>query len=407
MIKSLSILFWIRKNKLDKKSKASIYCRITVDGARAELALRKSVFQEKWESSKGLVKGSTRDAQSTNEYISKIKNDIYEAYRSLEESNSVITANAIKKMLLGNDANMKSQKNVFVVFEEHNSKVKQLVNKDFAYRTYEMYQTCLKHLREFVLKKYTTTNYPLSEINSEFISSFDHFLRAEKSIANNTTIKYIKNFKKIIRIAIANGWIQVDPFLSYRARLVKIDRGYLTQKELDIISNKPFSTKRVEQVKDMFLFQCYTGLAYCDARVLTCRNIVSDSENVLWIKTYRQKTHSSVNVPLLPKAMEILEKYKAYPKENKNGYLLPFLSNQKMNAYLKEISDICGIDKKLSSHHARHTFATTITLSNGVSLEAVSKMLSHASINTTKIYARMLDSRVANEMNVLKNKLTQ
>ena len=243
----------------------------------------------------------------------------------------------------------------------------------------------------------------LKEVNHEFIIELDYFLRTEKKCCNNTAVKYIKNFRKIIRIAIANSWIDKDPFINYKPKLNKVDRGYLTKEELEALSLKQFSIERIEQVRDVFLFQCYTGLAYCDTYKLTSANVVKDDAGFLWVKSKRTKTDIPINVPLLHVAQEILNKYKT--NSEKNLKLLPVLSNQKMNAYLKEIADICGINKRLSCHLARHTFATTVTLANGISLESVSKMLGHTNLVTTKIYARMLDSRVLSEMQILSAKL--
>jgi integrase len=190
-------------------------------------------------------------------------------------------------------------------------------------------------------------------------------------------------------------------------KIHKVDRGYLTTQELNLLNNKRFHVKRIEQVKDVFLFQCYTGLAYCDTFNLTKKNLVTDDTGIVWIKTARIKTGSPVNVPLLPRASEILDKYKSHSRTDESNCILPVLSNQKMNAYLKEIADLCGIEKRLSCHLARHTFATTVTLANGISIESVSKMLGHTNLNTTKIYARMLDSRVLQEMQVLSKKLQE
>ena len=405
MIKSLAILFHIRKDKADKNQEVPIYCRITVNGERAIFAIKRSIILNRWDTSKGKVKGSTDESKGINAYITMVRNKIYDIHHQIEVSGKPVTALSIKNLFVGNATNEGKPVNLFTVFEEHNAKVKELVDKDFAYRTYEMYQTCLKHLKEFVLLKFKLSQFMVAELNYEFITEFDYFLRSVKSCSNNTTVKYIKNFKKIIRIALSNGWIAIDPCINYRVRLKKVDRGYLSKLELDMLLNKTFSIKRIEQVKDMFVFQCFTGLAYCDAKKLTKDNIVIDEHGEYWIKTFRDKTKSLVNVPLLPKAMEILVKYKDYMNNNSSNYLLPFLSNQKMNAYLKEVADLCGITKMLSSHLGRHTFATTVTLANGVSLEVVSKMLSHTSLNTTKIYARLMDTRVSDEMKVLRNKL--
>jgi site-specific recombinase XerD len=217
-------------------------------------------------------------------------------------------------------------------------------------------------------------------------------------------MRYVKNLKKIIRIALSNGWISKDPFANYKIKIHKTDRGFLTDDELQAIINKNFTINRLEQVKDCFIFSCFTGLAHADLKRLTPQNIVTGSDHNLWIKINRKKTNSLCSIPILPTISKLIEKYKNNPHCIANNLLLPVLSNQSMNAYLKEIADVCGITKRLSSHLARHTFATTITLNNDVPIETVSKMLGHSSIKITKIYARLLDSKVSKDMHHLHNK---
>jgi integrase len=263
------------------------------------------------------------------------------------------------------------------------------------------------HLREFAKHRYNLDDVLLNNIDHSFIQEFDHFLRTVRNCENNTAVKYIKNFKKIIRDALAKGLITIDPFLSYKAKLKKVDRGFLLQEEIDSIEAKVITIPRLAQVRDIFILQCYTGLAYADIKKLRPEHIVKGADGAQWINTHRTKTNTIVNVPILPQAQAILDKYVNHPQCINRGVLLPVLSNQKMNGYLKEIADICGItDKNLSSHLARHSFSTTITLANGVSLEAVSKMLGHSSLATTKVYARMVDSRVSNEMKQLRGVLS-
>lgn len=405
MINTLSILYYIRNEKSDKNGLTPIYCRITHNGQRTVFATQRKVLPEKWDTGKGRVKGSAEEANSINTFLSLLNTKIYDAQLKLESSDQTVSAMAIKEMLLGKQD--KKSKSLFNVFEVHNAKVKTLIGSDFAHGTHERYQTCLKHIRDFVKQKYNRSDFTLQEVDYEFITELDHYFRVQRKCNNNTTVKYIKNFKKIIRIALAHGWIKFDPFINYKVRLSKVDRGYLTMTELDVLSKKVFSVARVQHVCDVFLFQCYTGLAYIDTKHLTKQNLFLDADGVFWIKTKRIKTGTEANIPLLPQAIKMLEKYKDNITPDGLNRILPVLSNQKMNAYLKEIQDLCGIQKRLSTHLARHTFATTITLNNGVSIEAVSKMLSHTNISTTKIYARMLDTRVASEMSTLKDKLNR
>jgi integrase len=403
MIKSMSILFYIRKDKPDNNLHVPIYCRLTIDGKRSAFGIKRMISPERWDALKGKAKGSNEESKALNDHISLIKNKIYECHHKLEQANDPITADVIKNLVLGKDVNTKTERSLLKTFKDHNTKVQELIGVDFAHGTWQRYETCYSHMTEFILWKYNSDDYNLSGVNNEFISDLDHYLRTVKSCCNNTTVKYLKNFKKVVRIALANGWLTSDPFLNYKVKLKKVDRGYLTQQELDLLTRKSFALERISQVRDIFLFQCYTGLAYCDVKKLTKENIMLDGEGQFWIKTHRTKTKTNVHVPLLPKAIEILKKYLTFSEI----YVLPVSSNQKMNSYLKEVADLCEIKKRLSTHLARHTFATTVTLANGISLEVVSKMLGHTNFNTTKIYARLLDTRVSDEMNTLKDKLNQ
>lgn len=402
MTKNFNILFYIRKDKKDEEGKTPIYCRITVNGKRSELAIKRYTTAEKWNSSKGYVKGTSEEARSLNAYIDSVRAKVYEHQRALMEANKPATATAIKNSIIG--ISQKSQ-SLFLLFKDHNAKVKQLVGKDYSHGTLDRYDTVFKHLREFVKHRYSLVDILLSDVDHSFIQEFDHYLRTVRNCENNTSVKYIKNFKKIIRDALAKGLITIDPFLSYKVKLKKVDRGFLIQEEINAIRLKNISIPRLAQVRDIFILQCYTGLAYADIKKLSSRHIVNGVDGQLWISTRRTKTDTIVNVPILPEAQSIIDRYAGNPQCLNKGVLLPVLSNQKMNGYLKEIADLCGITKNLSSHLARHTFSTTITLANGVSLEAVSKMLGHTNMNTTRVYARMMDSRVSQEMNLLRSKL--
>jgi len=403
MNNTLSILFHIRVDKRDQKGNVPIFCRITAEGKRATFSIQRSVSADIWETGKERVKPTAEEAKSINAYINLIRKRIYDAHYRLLESKNPITAVSLRDAAI-NHERIKAR-SLFKLFEDHNKKVKERINKDFAYGTFERYQTCLKHLKDFVKFKYNRNDYSLHEIDYEFITELDHYFRVQRNCNNNTSVKYIKNFKKIVRIALAHGWIKADPFIGFKSKVNKVDRGYLTMAELEVLSRRVFGIQRIQNVCDVFLFQCFTGLAYIDTKFLTKQNLFLDGVGTFWIKTKRVKTGIEANIPLLPQALMILEKYKNLPSVGGCNRLLPVLSNQKMNSYLKEIADLSGIDKRLSCHLARHTFATTVTLNNGVSLEAVSKMLGHTNLMTTKIYARMLDSRVLDEMKKLQGKM--
>lgn len=397
-----SLLFFIKRTKLLKNGEAPVYMRITVKGNRADIALNRSVDPEIWNSEKGFCSGGSKSAKMLNEYIESIRVQIHQIMTYLREDNSPITAETIKNSFLGIDGD--KGKKILELFQEHNDKIKSLVNIDYSPETVERYQVSLKHTRDFIKKKYKRDDLYLDELNHEFMVDYEIYFKTVRKCAHNTTLKYIKNFKKIINIALANGDLAKDPFTNFKMRLKKVDRGFLNEEELDVIINKKFNNERLEQIRDCFVFSCFTGLAYSDLKRLTKENIVTGTDGGKWIKIKRQKTDNLSSIPILDVTQQLIDKYKRDDYCLANNVLLPVKSNQKMNAYLKEIADVCGIDKNFSSHLARHTFATTVTLNNNVPIETVSKMLGHSSINMTKIYARLLDKKVGQDMKHLNNK---
>jgi site-specific recombinase XerD len=264
----------------------------------------------------------------------------------------------------------------------------------------------MEHIKRFLKQEYNLADIPLSELNYEFVTTLDKYFRLDRKCNHNTTAKYIKNLKKIINLAIKLNWLDKDPFLHYQIKTKPVERGFLTQQELDRIINYRFSTQRLELVADLFIFSCYTGLAYIDIKKLPQDAIVTGIDACQWLSVQRQKTGTTSNIPLLPPALRIIEKYKDHPLSSSSGKLLPVLSNQKLNSYLKEIADLCNINKNLTFHLARHTFATSVTLANGISMEAVSKMLGHQSVRTTQIYSKIVESQISNEMQKLRAHFT-
>jgi site-specific recombinase XerD len=282
-----------------------------------------------------------------------------------------------------------------------------LIGKDFAENTYKRYLTSLSHTKEFLKYKFNLNDISIHRIDLAFINDYDFYLRTVKKCNNNSTIKYIRNFGKIVKQCYANGWIERDPFLGYKGKVKKTDRVYLTEDEIQFIVDKSFATQRLSLVRDIFIFSCFTGLAYVDVKNLTPSHLVIGIDGVKWIYKNRQKTEVESRIPLLPIPEQILKKYENNPAANNTETLLPVLSNQKMNAYLKEIADLCGINKELTFHIARHTFATTITLSNDVPIETVSKMLGHKDLRSTQHYAKIVDKKVSHDMAILKQKLVE
>jgi len=394
----LNLMFFIKRIKVLKNGEMPIYVRITLGSRMVDISVGTSVPENMWQPESGVATGKTKESRQINDYIDSVKNGIYEHYRQMLDEGKVITPATLRNAWLGKT---EDEKTVLGIYREHNETAKLLVGKDFAPATIQRYETSLKHVTDFIKWKYKETDMPLSMVGPEFINGLEVYLKTVRNCGHNSAMKYIKNFKKVIRIALANGWLRADPFATIKLPIKKVDRGYLTEEELSKLINQKFKMERLEHVRDVFLFGCYTGLAYADLKKLNSENLVKTSDGKLWIHTNRKKTDSSCHIPVLPAAQEILDKYKNNPHCLKFKVVLPVYSNQKLNAYLKEIGDMCEINKNLSSHLARHTFATTVTLNNDVPIESVSKMLGHSSLDMTRIYARLLDKKVSADMSKL------
>jgi len=391
-------LFFLKKNKKHQRKPLAIYLRITVDGKRAEISTGKSVERSSWMPKAGRAKSYSQNAKRLNSELNQIECNLLEAYHSMVRRSETITAASLKNNYLGVEDDPRM---LVGIFQQHNCRMAELVPKEFAPGTLERYKTSLTHTIEFMESKYGEPDVNILRIDHEFISEFDFFLRHIRGCSNNTTVKYLRNFRKIIRLCIANGLLNKDPFAMYREKIVQTQRVFLYEEELRALMNKEFSTDRLIRVRDIFLFCCFTGLAYADVRKIGPQNVFTDEGDRPWIAVNRTKTSAPSNVPLLPAAIQIIEKYQEHSYCKAKNRLLPVLSNQKMNSYLKEIADCCGIRKELTFHTARHTFATTVTLNNHVPIETVSKMLGHRNISATQHYAKLLDKKILHDIQPL------
>lgn len=399
---TFTILFWLYKGKM-RNGKAPIYCRITVNGKRAQFSVKRSIEPSKWIASAGSAKGNTEEARILNSYLNKVRNELHKNFNLLEATEQFITADTIKNSYLGTG---EEQRSLIETFEYHNDQMKELIGVDVVKATHTKFETVLKKLKLYLKNNYKRSDIFLQELDHKFIIDFEYFLKVDQEIGHNTVMKYIRNLKKVMNMAVMNDWITKNPFINFKCSTKKVTREILTEKELQTLSEKDFSIQRLEEVRDIFLFCCYTGYAFVDVEKLTPSDVALGIDGGKWIFTNRKKTGTTSNVPLLPPAQEIIEKYAEHPYCIAKGKLLPVKSNQKMNAYLKEIADLCEISKKLTMHIARHTFATTVTLSNGVPIETVSRLLGHTKLATTQIYAQVLEHKVSEDMNKLKRKLT-
>ncbi len=398
---TFSMTYLIKRKKLLNNGEAPIYLRITVNGMRNEMAVFRSIHPDIWDSVKGRAKGSSREIRELNSYLDEYSHRILQCKRELETDFKPVTPETIKNKLLGND---ETNYYFLVVFKEHNDKLEILGEKEVAAGTIERYKTAYKHLQSFIRWQYKRDDYLLRDVNYSFVKNFEFYLKSERNCAHNTTVKYIKNVKKIIRIAMANNWIKMDPFRDVKYRFEDVETVYLDDNDLASLINKKIDIPRIDQVRDIFLFCCFTGLAFSDVKALRKENLIKGMDGKMWIQKRRTKTKVLSNIPLLEIPQKLLDKYAEHDKVKYGQALLPVPSNQKMNAYLKEITDLCGINKNLTTHSARHTFATTVTLANHVSMESVSKMLGHTSINMTRKYARIADRLISEDMQKLEGK---
>ncbi len=402
MSNNVSILFYLKKPKDYTSGVVPIYLRLTVNGKRAEISTSKDCLPDKWNRDSGHMMGTKEESKVLNTYLDTLQAKLFEVHQKLLAKGDIITAIGIKNKFTGVDERPLSLVNIFT---DHNNKIKALLGDEFAPGTLERYKTSLKHTTDFLKWKYNLTDIDIRKVDHSFVTEFEFYLRSVRKCNNNSAVKYIKNFGKIIRICIANGWLDKNPFANYKSKIKDVERDFLVEEEIEAIRIKEFPTDRLRVVRDIFIFSCFTGLAYIDVKNLTKQNITVGIDGEKWIFTHRQKTESASNIPLLPAAQQIVDKYKDHPQCINEERLLPILSNQRMNSYLKEIADVCGINKELTFHIARHTFATTVTLTNGVPIESVSKMLGHKNIRTTQHYAKIVDRKVGDDMKILKERL--
>jgi len=400
---TISILFYLKRAKANAQGLAPIFQRITINGRRLDNSTGKFVDPSKWHPEMSKMRGNSEEARLINGHLDNLRTKILIAEKELNKKDIPVNLETIKNMLLGTK---ERQRLLVPIFEEHNSKIKELIGIEYAPGTYERYQTSLKHTKDFLTWKYSISDIDITKIDHAFITDYEFYLRSVRKCANNTAVKYIKNFNKIIKLCLANDWLDKNPFANYKSKVKEVERVYLSEVEIQNIINKDFKTERLTLVRDIFLFSCFTGLAYIDVKNLTKSHISIGIDGDKWIFTHRQKTETASKIPILSVTQMIIDKYADYPQSVNDEKLLPILSNQKMNAYLKEIAAVCEIEKELTFHIARHTFATTVTLTNGVPIESVSKMLGHKNLRTTQHYAKVLDRKVSDDMKILRDKFS-
>ena len=397
----ITLHFYAKKTKANVAGLLPIYIRLTVDGERLEYSSKKFIEKSKWSDDLSKMKGSSEEARSINNYLDSIKSQIIDVQMTLTHKREALNIENFRKRLFDETD---SQRMLLPIYRDHNNRIAGLLGNGYAPGTLERFKISLKHLEEFLLWKLNAKDIAIDKIDFALITDFEFYLRSQKNCSNNTAVKYVRNFRKIIKLCLSNDWLEKDPFVKYDGKMKEVETEFLTEDEIQSIYSKKFRTPRLELVRDIFIFCCFTGLAYVDVKGLRNDHIGIGIDGQKWIFKNRQKTDTKSKIPLLPIPEELIKKYAVHPKCLNVDRVLPVLSNQKMNGYLKEIGDLCEITKEITFHMARHTFATSVTLTNGVPIESVSKMLGHKNIQTTQHYAKVLDKKVGEDMQILKNK---
>ena len=396
---TFSLGFYIRKTRTNKKGEAAIQVRVTVNGMRADTTVKETITPKLWNDAKGKAYERNPLTKELNMYLDAVRAKFMRIHRDMEmDGEEYITAQKVMDRYLGKD---QSERHTLVeLFREHNEKCRKLSGIDMAPATVQRYETCLKHTQEFMQYTYKRSDIYLDEMNRQFIEDYEFYLKTVCKCNHNTTTKYLKNFKKITRIAIQKEWMKKDPFADIKFSLNPVEKDFLEKHEIEIIRQKEIGIERLALVRDIFVFCCFTGLAFSDVKQLTPEHISIDINGDKWIRKMRQKTKNMCNIPLLEVAQEILAKYENHPYCVTKGVLLPVLSNQKMNTYLKELIDICNIKKTITTHLARHTFATMM-LTLGADLYTTSKLLGHADVKMTQVYAKIINQKKDDAVNLV------
>lgn len=391
---SFSIQFFIRDCRIKKDGSVTIEVKITINGKRSFFSTGKNITAENWDKVKQIAKGKSEESQNINNFLKALKNRLYEKEVELMERGYIVTAELLKDSYFNKVDSLK-EKTLLEVFIEHNENQAKNVGNGVAKATHWISVYTFRLVKEYMLQKYVRDDIYLRELNLNFIQSFHTFLKIDKGMAQNSATKYLKQLKKIINIAVANSYMTFNPFATYKIEREPVEIDFLDEEELRRIINFDTPIPRLEKAKDMFLFGCFTGLSYIDIKTLAPEHFEKDSVGRIWIKKRREKTGILARIPLLPIAKLILDKYKG------NDKLLPIQDPADINKYLKDIAILCNINKRICFHTSRHTFASTVTLANNISIEVVSKMLGHTNTRMTSHYAKLIDESIGSQMDKL------
>ncbi len=399
MRSTFRILFYLKRNAPKSNGLVPVMCRITVNGKISQFSCKLDVDEKHWDVKTGRMTGRSVVALEANRMLDKIRVGINKAYQDICDKDNYVTAEKVRNAFLGMGMNHET---LLAVFRQHNEDYAKQVGKIKSQRSYWKYCTVYKHLSEFNRQRYKVSDIALKELAPAFITDFELFLRTEKNHCTNTIWSYMMPFKRIIYMSINNGWLQRDPFYAYSITKEETKRGFLSKEEIKMLIEGSFKKKSYELIRDLFIFCCFTGLSWTDMANLTKENLQTSFDGHLWIKTNRQKTGTETNLRLLEVPLRIIKKYEGCSED---GKLLPVPCYPNCKNGIKVIAKKCGIEKNVTWHMSRHSFATTVCLSNDMPIETLSKMLGHRSIRTTQIYAKITAEKVSNDMEKLSQAL--
>ena len=401
---TFSIHFWLKKTAIKKDGRVPIYARITVEGIRADISLKRSTLEKQWSTKAGRLNPRLANTKSTNQYLDDVYAKLLDCHKQIHAENGTITAQSIKLRYLGKDRQVATLMELIRYHQEREvPKLKRGTAKNYA--------ATEKYLKRYINERFGVFDIKLVQLNYAFIEGFEYYLRncrpinVNRPLKNNGIMKHMERFQKMVGVAHKFAWIKQNPFARYQLQFEEYDSDFLEDREIHSLENLRIEETGIRLVRDIFIFSCYTGLSYIEVKSLTYCDIVMGIDGEEWINVRRKKTNTPVKVPLLGKAKEILDVYSNWPDSVHGNSLLPVYSNQKVNKYLKEIAKRTGLKKHLTFHVARHTFATTITLLNDVPLETVSKLLGHTKLSTTQRYARVVEKKISKDIEKLKNHL--
>jgi integrase len=402
---TFSILFWLNKSKANKEGLIPIWVRITVDGKRTECSVKKQIRLEHWDNENNKAQNGSPNAKAINQHLVLVEAEITKHYNVLLTSQDQVTSEDVKNSFKGIKKDKKTFLQIFDQYLQNLSEKKEV--GEISEGRYIRFEILKDKCAAFIKEKLKRHDVLLEDAKLSFVTEFEHYLRTSQKIGHNTAMKYAKDLKQVMKYAVTLEYVPTNHFANFKCSYKKVKREYLDQTELDLMYHKEFSIDRLAEVRDCYIFSCYTGYAYGDAEALSPDDIAIGIDGNKWIIRERKKTDTTENIPLLPIPLEIIERYKSHPYCKTHNKLLPMNSNQRYNAYMKEIADLCGIKKKLTTHTARHTFATTVLLTNDVPMETAMELLGHTDIRTTQIYGKIVQKKISKDMNKLRMELSE